>query len=43
MSSTKHFDFSSSLTASRLCYKIRDLLSVPIFFFWIGLLGAISR
>ena len=27
----------------RLCCKIPDLLSVPIIFFWIGLLGAISR
>ena len=27
----------------KLCCKIHDLLSVPIVFFWIGLLGAISR
>ena len=27
----------------KLCYKIYDLLSVPIIFFWIGLLVAISR
>ena len=27
----------------KLCCKIHDLLSVPIIFFWIGLLGAISR
>ena len=27
----------------KLCYKIHDLLIVPIIFFWIGLLGAISR
>ena len=40
MSCTKHFDLSSSLT---LCCKIHDLLNVPIIFFWIGLLGAISR
>ena len=27
----------------KLCCKIHDLLIVPIIFFWIGLLGAISR
>ena len=27
----------------KLCCKIHDLLSVPIIFFWIGLLVAISR
>ena len=27
----------------KLCCKIHDLLSVPIIFFWIGLLGAISK
>ena len=27
----------------KLCCKIHDLLSVPITFFWIGLLGANSR
>ena len=27
----------------KLCCKIHDLLSVSIVFFWIGLLGAISR
>ena len=27
----------------KLYWKIHDLLSVPILFFWIGLLGAISR
>ena len=27
----------------KLCCKIHDLLSVLIIFFWIGLLGAISR
>ena len=27
----------------KLCCKIHDLLSVPIVFFWIGLLDAISR
>ena len=27
----------------KLCFKIHDLLSVPIIFFWIGLLGVISR
>ena len=27
----------------KLCCKIHDLLSVPAIFFWIGLLGAISR
>ena len=27
----------------KLCCKIHDLLSMPIIFFWIGLLGAISR
>ena len=28
---------------SKLCYKIHDLLSVMITFFWIGLLGTITR
>ena len=28
---------------SKLCCKIHDVSSVPIKFFWIGLLGAISR
>ena len=27
----------------KLCCKIHDLLSVPIIYFWIGLLGAISK
>ena len=27
----------------KLCCKIHDSLGVPIIFFWIGLLGAISR
>ena len=44
MNCTKHFDLSSSLTASCVArFMIHDLLSVPIIFFWIGLVGTISR
>ena len=43
MNCTKHFDLSSSLTASCVARFISFSSSVPIIFFWIGLLGAISR
>ena len=39
---TKHFDLRNSLTASCVATEIHDLLTVPIIFFWIGFLGAIS-
>ena len=42
MNCTKHFDLRNSLTASCVATEIHDLLTVPIVFFWIGFLGAIS-
>ena len=41
MNCTKHFLFEQFFNG-KLCRKIHDLLSVPIIFFWISLLGAIS-
>ena len=42
MNCTKHFLFEQFFNG-KLFRKIHDLLSVPIIFFWISLLGAISR